>query len=66
MAKGGGKAVTNLLRISGLLFSLQGAMHLLRWANGWEPRLFVLTSTGSLVYAVCLIVLAIACFKASR
>ena len=64
MAKsGGGKISTNLLRISGIFFAVQGIAHFIRSATGEMPRLFVLTTTGSLIYAVCLLILAFACFK---
>lgn len=66
MAKGGGKVTTNLLRVSGIIFLLQGAMHFVRSATGEMPRLFVLTTTGSLLYALCLLALAFACFKVSK
>ncbi len=69
MAKGGGgRAATNLLRISGLLFGIGGSFHVLRYFTRFEFRVggFELTYLGSLVIGSLLLFLSAACFLNSR
>ncbi len=66
MAKGQ-KATQNLLRVAGILFSIAGVFHVLRYFYRWTFRveIFELTYLGSLILGLFLILLAAACFKES-
>ncbi|MBI4353564.1 MAG: hypothetical protein HY593_06550 [Candidatus Omnitrophica bacterium] len=68
MAKGGGKAAGNLLRLSGLIFSVAGSFHVLRYFFKWEFRVggLELTPLGSLIVGCLLLFLAFNCFVASK
>ena len=67
MAKGGGRAVTNLLRLSGILYAVFGAYHVLRYfaRDQYDLIRFHLTYFGSLIVGIMLLVLSLACFKSA-
>jgi len=68
MGKGSGKSATNLLRISGILFGIAGSFHVVRYFTALEFRVggFELTPLGSLIIGLCLLLLSVSCFRASR
>lgn len=69
MAKSGSnRTITNLLRVSGLLFAFIGLFHVLRYFFQLELRVagFEVTYLGSLIVGIFLIWLSIACFTNSR
>lgn len=58
----------NLLRLSGIFFTIAGGFHITRYFTKWEfvvGKLEV-TPLGSLIVGVLILLLAIACFKESR
>ncbi|MBI3315564.1 MAG: hypothetical protein HYZ87_01130 [Candidatus Omnitrophica bacterium] len=65
---GGGRATSNLLRLSGLIFFLVGAFHVLRYFLQIEFKVGTLEITylGSLVIGCLLLALSVACFTNSR
>ncbi len=58
----------NLLRLSGIFFTIAGGFHVTRYFTKWEfivGKLEV-TPLGSLIVGVILLLLAFACFRDSR
>ena len=58
----------NLLRLSGIFFTIAGGFHVTRYFTKWEFRVgnFEVTPLGSLIVGVILLLLAFACFRDSR
>ena len=68
MAKGGGgKVVTNLLRISGILYATVGGWHLIRYftKDQLDVVRFHLTYFGSLLLGLAMLLLSFACFRST-
>ena len=68
MAKGGMKASTNLLRLSGIIFFLVGAFHVARYFLKIEMKIggFEITHLGSLMLGALLLFLSVMCFWNAR
>ena len=68
MAKGISKTAVNLLRVSGILFGLVGAFHVLRYFLKIELKVggFEITTLGSLILGTLLLFLSLACFLNSK
>ena len=68
MAKGSRKNSKNLLRLSGIFFTLAGGFHVTRYFTKWEFRVgnFELTPLGSLIIGIVLLMLAFACFTDAK
>ncbi len=64
MAKGGGKQTSNLLNLSGMIFAVIGAFHILRYFD--IVRSFDFTRLGSLLIGCFLICLAVLCLAAGK
>ena len=60
-----GTAISNLLRVSGLLFLFIGSYHVLRYF-GVDLKFVVLTKLGSLIYGALVLLLSAACFVNSK
>lgn len=58
----------NLLRLSGILFTIAGGFHITRYFTKWEFMVGKLevTPLGSLIVGIVMLMLAFACFKDSR
>ncbi len=58
----------NLLRLSGIFFTIAGGFHVTRYFTKWEFMVGKLevTPLGSLVIGIVILMLAFACFKDSR
>ncbi len=58
----------NLLRLSGIFFTIAGGFHVTRYFTKWEFMVGKLevTPLGSLIIGIVMLMLAFACFKDSR
>ena len=58
----------NLLRLSGIFFTIAGGFHITRYFTKWEFMVgkFEVTPLGSLIVGIVMLMLAFACFKDSR
>ena len=58
----------NLLRLSGIFFTIAGGFHVTRYFTKWEFMVGKLevTPLGSLIVGIVMWMLAFACFKDSR
>lgn len=65
---GGGRNVTNLLRLSGLIYLVAGSFHVARYFREFEFRVagVEVTYLGSLFLGIFLLCLSAACFMNSR
>jgi hypothetical protein len=66
MTKGSNKSVNNLLRISGILFGITAAYHLLRYLMKDDLKIMNLTYFGSLLIGIVFALLSFSCFNNSR
>ncbi|MEI8345550.1 MAG: hypothetical protein WCG06_05705 [Candidatus Omnitrophota bacterium] len=59
---------SNLLRVSGIIFALEGLFHVMRYYRQWDFKIaqFELTYFGSLLIGILLLVLSGACFLQSK
>ncbi|HTL70561.1 MAG TPA: hypothetical protein VL404_04635 [Candidatus Eisenbacteria bacterium] len=64
MGKSGGKNSTNLLRLSGMIFTVMGAFHVLRYFE--IVRSFDFTYFGSLLVGIFLLVIALLCMMEAK
>ena len=62
--KSADKRTSNLLRLSGIIFTMIGVFHVLRYFE--IVRRFDFTYTGSLIVGALLLLLALACFWQTR
>ena len=58
----------NLLRLSGIFFTIAGGFHITRYFTKWEFMVgkIEVTPLGSLIVGIVMGMLAFACFKDSR